>query len=191
MLKSLCSSAVTKLLPNLGAVLTHDVIIDEIKKGNIKISEPFNFGNVGPASVDLTLGNEFRTFKKNDIPIELSSKVDYRSPDITDLHFVEDSSSFILPPFTSCLGITKEQVTLPPNMCGLLEGRSRMARVGLIIHFTAGIMMPGINNRQVLEICNLGSRPLKLKPGEKVCQFVFLRTDGEAKYQGSWANQTL
>lgn len=175
----------------MGTVLTHDVIIDEIKKGNIKISEPFTFANVGPASVDLTLGNEFRTFKKNNIPIELNGKVDYRSPDITNLHCVEDSKGFILEPFTSCLGITKEQITLPPNMCGLLEGRSRMARVGLIIHFTAGIMMPGINNRQVLEICNLGSRPLKLMPGEKVCQFVFMRTDGEAKYEGSWANQSL
>lgn len=178
-------------MQKLGSVLTRDVIISEIKQGNIKISEPFTFANVGPVSVDLTLGNEFRTFKKNGIPIELNGNVDYRSPDITDLHYVEDSEGFVLEPFTSCLGITKEQVTLPPNMCGLLEGRSRMARVGLIIHFTAGIMMPGINNRQVLEICNFGSRPLKLMPGEKVCQFVFMRTEGEAQYNGAWANQKL
>jgi hypothetical protein len=39
-------------------------------------------------------------------------------------------------------------------MCGLLEGRSRFARLGLFVHITAGFMNPGIKNRQVLEIYN-------------------------------------
>ena len=174
-----------------GCVLTHDAIIEEIKKGNIQISEPFRIENVGPASVDLTLGNEFRVFLEEDTPISLTSDVDYRSEKITKLIHVEDGEGFILKPFTSCLGITKETVKLPPNMCGLLEGRSRMARLGLLIHFTASLMAPGINNRQVLEICNLSPRPLELRPGVKVCQFVFIRAEGEYTYDGSWSNQQL
>lgn len=35
-------------------ILTHDKILEEIKKGNIKI-EPFNKTLVGAGSVDLTL----------------------------------------------------------------------------------------------------------------------------------------
>ncbi|KAH0789292.1 dCTP deaminase [Histomonas meleagridis] len=178
-------------LCNIGCVLTHDAIIEEIKKGNIEISEPFKLENVGPASVDLTLGNEFRIFLEDETPITLEADVDYRSEKITKLVHVEDGEGFLLKPFTSCLGITKETVKLPPNMCGLLEGRSRMARLGLLIHFTASLMAPGINNRQVLEICNLSPRPLILKPGVKVCQFVFIRAEGEYTYNGSWSNQKL
>lgn len=176
---------------NRGSILTHDVIIDEIKKGNIVISEPFTFDNVGPASVDLTLGNEFRMFFDTPEPISLTPTVDYRSPDITKLVYVKDGDYFELPPHTSCLGITKETVKLAPHICGLLEGRSRMARLGLLVHFTASLMAPGINNRQVLEICNLSPRTLRLFPGVKVCQFVFMRADGEYTYEGSWQNQSL
>ena len=36
------------------------------------------------------------------------------------------------------LGITEENVKLAPHLCGLLEGRSRFARLGLFVHITAG-----------------------------------------------------
>lgn len=173
-----------------GCVLTHDVIMDEIKKHNIKI-DPFTEDQVGPASVDLTLGNQFRRYVKHDEPIHLDHVVDYKDDTITELVEVKDGEYFILPPFTSCLGITKETITLSPSICGLLEGRSSFARVGLIVHFTASFMMPGIRSQQVLEICNLNSRPLYLYPGTRVCQFIFMRCDGEAEYKGKFVQQKL
>ena len=50
-------------------ILTRNSILAEIKKGNIRI-EPFLKTQVGPASVDLHLGDEIRVFKKNprDLP---------------------------------------------------------------------------------------------------------------------------
>ena len=45
-------------------ILTHDVILREIKADNIKI-EPFEAMQTGPASVDLHLGNLFRIFKRH------------------------------------------------------------------------------------------------------------------------------
>ena len=177
-------------ITNSGAVLTHDVILDEIKKGNIKI-DPYSEDQVGCASVDLTLGNQFRRYVQNNDPIHLDKVVDYRNEDITELIEVKDGEYFVLPPFTSCLGITKETITLSPSICGLLEGRSSFARVGLIVHFTASFMMPGIKSQQVLEICNLSNRPLYLYPGTRVCQFIFLRCDGEAEYNGKFVSQKL
>jgi dCTP deaminase len=50
-------------------------------------------------------------------------------------------------------------------------------------------MNPGISNRQVLEIFNASNHPLYLKPGVRICQFVFLRTDGSAVYKGRFAKQ--
>jgi Deoxycytidine deaminase len=46
------------------SILTREEIISEIERGSIKI-EPFSNEQIGPASVDLHLSNEFRIFKKN------------------------------------------------------------------------------------------------------------------------------
>ena len=44
-------------------VLTREEILKEISQGTIEI-EPFERDQVGPGSIDLHLGNEFRVFKK-------------------------------------------------------------------------------------------------------------------------------
>ncbi len=47
------------------SILTRDEIIKAIGAGEIKI-EPFDENAIGAGSVDLTLGNKFRTFKKTE-----------------------------------------------------------------------------------------------------------------------------
>lgn len=74
-------------------------------------------------------------------------------------------------------------------LCDFAEGRSRFARLGLFVHITAGFMQPGINNRQVLEIYNASSYPLELVPGTRICQFIFMKMSGTAKYQGRFSHQ--
>ncbi len=46
--------------------------------------------------------------------------------------------SYLLLPGQACLGITRERIQLSTRLCGLLEGRSRFARLGLFVHITAG-----------------------------------------------------
>lgn len=166
------------------AVLTHDVILTEIRAGHIQIT-PFNEDQVGPGSVDLHLGREFRVFKKMHNIYHATNTSDFN--EITELVCVDDH--FVLMPGETVLGITEERVSLPPYLCGWLEGRSRFARLGLMVHITAGFMQPGINNRQVLEMSNVSSVPLALHPGTRICQFIFMRTEGEAVYRGTFASQ--
>lgn len=166
------------------SVLTRDAILDEIHAGNICIT-PFAQDQVGPGSCDLHLGNEFRVFKKMHNIYHVTNTSDFN--EITELVRVDDY--FVLMPGETVLGITVERVKLPPNLCGWLEGRSRFARLGLMVHITAGFMQPGIDNRQVLEISNVSSVPLALHPGTRICQFIFMRTEGEAVYQGTFAAQ--
>ena len=89
------------------------------------------------------------------------------------------------------LGITKEKVTLPEDIAGWLQSRSRYARIGLMSHSTAPFILPGISNHQILEIFNAGSHDLLLIPGEKICQLIFQRCEGNAKYKGKFKDQTL
>ena len=165
-------------------ILTHDEILKEIKAGNIVIT-PFCEDQVGPASVDLRLGNEFRVFKKLHNLYHVNNVSNFN--EITELVTVEDH--FVLMPGETVLGITLERIKLPSYLSGWLEGRSRFARLGLMVHITASFMQPGIDNHQVLEISNVSPIPLAIHPGTAICQFVFERTIGEATYQGIFKDQ--
>ncbi|KAL6057023.1 Deoxycytidine triphosphate deaminase [Balamuthia mandrillaris] len=170
------------------SVLAREQILAAVKNGEIQIT-PFDESAVGCASIDLTLSNEFRFYKPGLTVIPVKEDTDYK--DITEKVVLKEGDSYLLLPGCACLGITRETVKLGPNLCGLLEGRSRFARLGLFVHITAGFMNPGIENRQVLEIYNASNHPLALIPGEKVCQFVFMRMEGEASYSGKFSVNEL
>jgi len=166
------------------AVLTRDVILREIESGRLGI-EPFTPACVGVASVDLTLGDEIRVIEAGDAPIEVQEETDFR-------HHTQVRSlagGFVLEPGVTIHGITRERVRLPPDLCGFLEGRSRFARLGLLVHVTSAFVQPGVQNRQVLEMSNVSSRSLRVHAGVRLCQLVLMRTEGEAVYAGRFARQ--
>jgi dCTP deaminase len=165
-------------------VLTREAILAEIEAGRLRI-EPYDPAAVGPASVDLTLGDELRVIEPGPDPIPIREDADFR----LYTRRIALDGSYVLPPGATVHGITRERITLPPDLCGLLEGRSRFARLGLMIHVTSAFVQPGVSNRQVLEISNVAGHPLELHPGVRVCQIVLLRTDGRAHYRGRFAEQ--
>ncbi len=166
------------------SVLTRDVILSEIESGRLVIS-PFTPDQVGPASIDLTLGDEIRVIEPGGGPIDIQDDTDYR------LHTrpLCLSEPYLLESGSTIHGITAERVTLPPDLCGLLEGRSRFARLGLMIHVTSALVQPGVSNRQVLEMSNVSGHALRIHAGVRVCQLVLLRAEGEAVYRGRFADQ--
>jgi len=170
------------------SVLSREKILEAIKNKEIVI-EPFDESAVGWASVDLTLSNEFRFFKPGLSVVPVKEDTNYK--DITEKIILKEGETFLLLPGQACLGITKETITLSPKLCGLLEGRSRFARLGLFVHITAGFMNPGIHNKQVLEIYNASNHPLQLCPNTRICQFIFMNLDGEASYGGIFASNDL
>ncbi len=164
-------------------ILTKKVILEEIKKGNIKIS-PFIKKNVGAASIDITLDNKFRIFDSK--KVVLGEKSDYKK-----YSKLVKKDEIIIMPGQFVLGITKEKIKLPGNICGWIYGRSRFARFGLSVHSTASFIHPGVNNKQVFEISNSSNIPLVLKSGTKIGQIILERAEGEAKYNGRHKNQKL
>jgi len=168
------------------SILIGKEILKALRNGAITV-EPFDRSQIGPGSIDLTLGNDFRVFKKQSKVYHI--KNDSRFEDITKSVHVEDGGYVVIKPGEMILGITKEKITLADNISGRLEGRSRFARFGLGVHVTAGFMHPGISNHQVLEILNLGHGPLALYPGTKICQFVFEKCEGHAQYKGRFVEQ--
>jgi dCTP deaminase len=168
-------------------VLSRDEILKLIEEEEIELS-PFNEDQVGPTSIDLTLGNEFRVFKKVGKILHVKDEINFE--EITEVVFVEENDHLLLMPGELVHGITKERIKLPEDLVGWIEGRSRYARIGLMIHVTAGLVQPGCNNKQVLEISNMSPMPIALYPGTRICQIILEETKGTAKYDGVFKNQT-
>ena len=167
-------------------ILTKDEILKEIKRKKVAI-QPLDTDSIGPASIDLKLGNRLRVFKKNKAVVSIDEAIDYKK--ITKV--VDISKGYILKPGELVLGITKERITLADNICGWLQSRSRFARFGLMSHITAPFICPGVSNYQVLEIFNASNRKLKLRPSLKICQLILQQCRGSAKYQGRFKDQEL
>jgi dCTP deaminase len=165
-------------------ILTRDVILREVATGRIGI-DPLDAAQVGAASVDLHLGDEIRVMEGGPAVIDVVETTDYR--DVTQVRRLD--APYLLRPGETIHAITRERIRLPADVGGWLEGRSRYARLGLMIHVTSGFVAPGVDGRQVLEMSNVAGRVLAIHAGVPVCQIVLQRCEGEAIYTGRFQRQ--
>lgn len=165
-------------------ILAKPEILRQIRDGRIVI-DPYDEAAVGPASIDLTLDDKLRVFNTDQHITR--ADIDYRTlAALTDI-----PDGYLLEPGELVLGITKERITLPEDLCGWLNSRSRFARIGLMSHIAAPFLAPGISNRQILEIFNAGRNKIKLIPGMRICHLVLQECRGAARYEGAWKDQEL
>jgi len=133
---------------------------------------------ISGVSVDIRLGNEFRVFQDHTAPfIDLSApKVEMQQAMdrvMSDQIVIKDGDAFFLHPGELALAVTYESVTLPDNIVGWLDGRSSLARLGLMVHVTAHRIDPGWSGQIVLEFYNSGKLPLALRPKMKIAALNF------------------
>ena len=88
-------------------VLSRNEILRCIEDKKIEIT-PFNRSQVGPTSIDLTLGNEFRVFKKARKIFHVKEEANYE--EITEIVSVKDGDYLLLMPGELVHGITKEKI---------------------------------------------------------------------------------
>jgi dCTP deaminase len=156
-------------------VLSDNGIRAAIKSGKLRFEPALSPDQIGSASVDLTLAGKFWVFGKKYAgsrrAVDLA-RVGFRQA--TEAH---NEKSITLQPGAMCLGITREKISMPPDMIGTLEGRSRYARMGLAVHVTSALVMPGSDNHQVLEIVNFAPFPVTIREGMRISQIIFERLD--------------
>lgn len=139
---------------------------------------------IGPSSVDLRLGNEFKWYDRP----QQGSMVFIRPKDETTYpplreRLVGDDEEFVLWPGMFVLAVTKERIALPKHVGALVHGRSSLGRLGLFVH-NAGYCDPGWRGYLVLELFNASPSALRLKPGMRICQieFNYLTTPADSPY---------
>jgi dCTP deaminase len=113
----------------------------EIDAGRLGI-EPFDAKLLQPSSIDVRLDRFFRVFVNTKYThIDPSLQQD----ELTSLVEPEGDEPFVLHPGEFVLGSTFEQITLPDDLAGRLEGKSSLGRLGLLTHSTAGFIDPGFS----------------------------------------------
>ena len=153
-------------------------IEQQIEQGRIVISPQPDADAIAGISVDLKLDHRFRVFSNNSVThLDLSGDRDQLERDIDrimskEIEIPEDQALFIHPG-ELVLGATLESVNIPDDLVGWLDGRSSLARLGLMVHVTAGRIDPGWEGQIVLEFYNNGKLPLALRPGMVICAMSF------------------
>ena len=159
-------------------VLSDRTIKEEIARGRIVI-EPLDQSCIQPASVDVHLDRRLLVFRSWRYPFYIDVKKNLE--DLTEIVQIEEENPFFLQPGEFVLASTVENITLPDDIVGRLEGKSSLGRIGLLIHSTAGYVDPGWQGRLTLELSNVAKLPITLYYGMKIGQISFLRLTAAAE----------
>ncbi|MBF0135927.1 MAG: dCTP deaminase [Magnetococcus sp. DMHC-1] len=146
-------------------------ILEKLKNGQIVIDPPPADECIGSFSIDVRLGNRFQIFQPPQIPyLDLAdpdSPYAVKAETMQEV-VIEPGKKFFLHPGEFALGMTVERVRLAHDIVGWLDGRSSLARVGLMVHITAHAIDPGWDGHVTFEFFNAGRLPLALKPGIRI-----------------------
>ncbi|MFA6432771.1 MAG: dCTP deaminase [Candidatus Paceibacterota bacterium] len=139
-----------------------------IKAGEIIIRD-FDEARLQPASYDILLGNKFLiTTSESTMAIDPVKKIFPETKEI----IIPDTGLFVLHPGVSILGTSVDHFGSDKYLIHL-SGKSSLARLGLIIHNTAGIINPGHFLNITFELCNLNRLPIVLRPQMRIGQILF------------------
>lgn len=143
------------------------------QEGKIKITPTPDWEKqLGACSIDFCLGDTFRVFNYSRHAF-IDPREDYPEGDLMSEVKVAEGKPFIMHPQDFVLAVTKESFEISDNLVGLLQGRSSLGRLGIIIHSTAAVFNPGWQGKVTMEIGNLGRMPVALYPGMRICAMMF------------------
>ena len=164
-------------------ILSDRSIKERMANGEIVI-DPLGPNAIQPASVDIRLDREVLIFRNS-----WRTHIDVTQPadDVVERVRIEDDRPFILHPGQFALGSTFETVTIPNDIVARMEGKSSLARYGLLIHSTAGFVDPGWTGKLTMEFSNVGILGITLRFGMKIghISFTQLSTPADRPYGSS------
>jgi len=148
--------------------LTDKDIRQAVEAGDIVLT-PFEVSRLQPASYDILLGNTFVvTDPHSTTHIDPVKKIFPKTREIV----ISDNDTFVLHPGVSILGYSRDHFGSKKYMVEV-NGKSSLARIGLLVHNSASLINPGHFLNVALELCNLNHVPIVLRPGMPIAQLTF------------------
>ena len=169
-------------------ILSDTSIKEALSKGTLIIDPDPDQGRSNlfdRSSLDLRLGGSLRV-PKEDLAITIDPASGNPSATLATLYDAIEipPEGFVLETGRLVLGITKERIKLPlpqefdPKiteescLAARVEGKSSLARFGLLVHFTAPTIHAGFEGNITLEIMNLGPSSIVLRQEQPICQLI-------------------
>jgi dCTP deaminase len=174
-------------------ILSNDGIKKALEQGALEISPTPDETQYTTSAVDLHLSEEFNVWDtaKLNLPgfepkLDLSIQQFNETKKLLIPLKKEEDGSVIFPPFNifpwHMLAITRERVHLHRDykIAARVEGRSSLARLGVIVHLTAPTIHAGFSGKIALEMINFSPFYLKMVPNKtRICQLIFERLESD------------
>jgi len=127
---------------------------------------------MSPSSIDVRLDCYFLETKHTGKGIvDVDTPMDpYDSTKLVTVDLFEGCYTLQPGEFVNCQ--TFEYIALPPDLFGLIDGRSSLGRLGVVVHSTASSIDPGWEGHLTLELHNDGKMPVKLLPLMRVARIL-------------------
>lgn len=131
---------------------------------------------VQPASVDLRLGNRIIRFKENIKSFDIKNIKEIN--EYLSIQYIDEGEMIEAKPNEILFAQVYEQISIPDYLSARIEGRSRVARLGISVHCTGDYINPGFAGAMPLQIINNNYFPIILYPYISICQmFLYKLTD--------------
>lgn len=195
-------------------ILPDHAIRKAVEQGDIEI-DPYDPANVNPVSYDLTLGDELLVYKRwvhydenyddrgpkglfvsradtcgprdgSDFYGDSRHYLDVRDEPETVKFKIDPACGWILKPGIGYLMHTHERVCTKKYV-PVLDGKSSIGRLFMVVHVSAGFGDPGFNGQYTLEVQVMHA--LRVYPGMRIAQMRFHTiADGgcENPYDGNY-----
>lgn len=173
-------------------ILSNDGLKRALQEGALEITPTPSETQYTTSAVDLYLGDEFHVWDPDKLKVpgfrpELDlakQKFDQTAKAFLVSVKKQEDGSVIFPPFREhpwhMLAITRERVHLNRNfrLAARVEGRSSLARIGIIVHLTAPTIHAGFNGKITLEMINFSPFYLRMVPNQtRICQLIVERLE--------------
>lgn len=175
-----------------GSFLSDSKILQLLKDGDLVIHPIVDpTVQISGSKVDLRLDNVFHLVQRTNIQsYDAPGYNEENLPSYLERKIVPYGTHFVLHPGELVLAPTFESIWLPNYLIGFLEGRSSLARLGILVHITAGVIDPGFVGSLIVELLNVGRLPVDLYPLMRIGALSLARVEGEVgkpytgKYRG-------
>ncbi|MCH7625660.1 MAG: dCTP deaminase [Chloroflexi bacterium] len=175
-------------------LLSDEELYEALSDGYLVIEPSPIHTAIQPSSIDLRLHADLLPQRSD--PIE-GVFIDPTTIDVMD-HITNygdsavatEASPYYFKPRTLVIGKTLEFVGLPNQLAARVDGKSSLARLGLLVHLTAPKIDPGFQGQITLEMYNLGPHTIILKEGMDICSLIIERLGKPARQGYSGRFQT-
>lgn len=180
-------------------ILSDKGIRDAIAAGHIVIEPTPLDEHYQPSAVDILLGDSFKLWNTDLLKTEgfqgvldLSQQKFAHTRKFSIDAKCDADGCFVLPPYGEIPQVllcqTLGPLTLKPEskLAARVEGRSGLARIGVMVHLTAPTIHASYSGFITLEVVNHGPFHLKFVPKKTlICQYIFERLETEPGTIGS------